>query len=199
MQEFINHLKTLDFNWLYSLYQLGQHNYHLESFYLLFARYGILFSFASFIYLIWNKKINALICSFLSTGMAGLVDLLIYLFWKRPRPYIAHADTLFPNTLGQKLDIASFPSSHTYIAFAIAVSILLYGHKRLGTALLVLATIIALSRIGAGLHYPSDVIGGALLGIASGIVAYIIVHKYERYWEVPHNGTKQINEENLTD
>lgn len=187
MQDVYNYMRVVDFRWLYDLYSAGQHNSWLESAYLIFARYGILVSILSFVYLIWNKRINALICSFFSMGIAGGIDLVIYIFWKRPRPYIAHADSLLANTSGQYTDVASFPSSHTYIAFAIATSIFLYGHRRLGTALFVLASLIAISRIGAGLHYPSDVIGGALLGIASGIVAYILVHKYEKFWEIPED------------
>lgn len=187
MQNIFNYMRVLDFRWLYDLYHYGQGNALLEDAILLIARYGILISVSSFIYLIWNKRINALICSFLSMAIAGSIDLIIYIFWKRPRPYIAHADTLTANISGQYTDMASFPSSHTYIAFAIATSIFLYGHKRLGTFLFTLAILIAVSRIGAGLHYPSDVIGGALLGIASGIVAYILVHKYEKFWEIPED------------
>lgn len=183
MNTFFAQIRRMDFGWLYRLYDLGQNNANVESFYLLFARFGIVISFAAFIYLIWTKRINALICSILAMGLAGLTDLLIYIFWKRPRPYVAHADTLFPNTAGQFVDTSSFPSSHTYIAFAVAVSILLYGHKKLGFTLLLVAILVAFSRIGAGLHYPSDVVGGALLGTATGIVAYLLVHKYEKYWD----------------
>lgn len=185
MQNIFEQIRRLDFNALYSLYNLGETNSIVKDQYIFWARYGITIMALAFIYLIWNKRINALICSIMAMGMAGFTDLLIYFIWKRPRPYVAHADTLFPNTSGLQVDMASFPSSHTYICFAVAVSILLYGHKRLGISLLIIASLVALSRIGAGLHYPSDVIGGALLGTVSGIVSYLIVHKYEKFWEDP--------------
>ncbi len=196
MENILDKIRALDFSWLYSMYSFGRENNIVEFFYDFFAKYGILLFFLSFIYLIWNKKINALICSFMAMGTAGLSDLFIYIFWKRPRPFIAHADTVTTNPKGYTVDVASFPSSHTYIAFAIAVSILLYGHKKLGTFLLFVAVLVALSRIGAGLHYPSDVIGGALLGTASGILSYILVSKWEKYWDEPSkNGIDRVREE----
>lgn len=178
-------IRTLDFSLLYKLYHFGQTNDFVHSQYIFWARYGIVISGLSFVYLIWNKKINAMICSMMAMALAGFCDLAIYLIWKRPRPYIAHADAVFPNTAGLQVDVSSFPSSHTYICFAVAVSTILYGHKKLGYFLLLIAILVALSRIGAGLHYPSDVIGGALLGTVSGIVSYLLVRKYEKYWEDP--------------
>ncbi len=196
MEHLLNQIRALDFRWLYSMYSFGKEYSLIEGFYHFFAKYGILLFFLSFIYLIWNKKINALICSFMAMGVAGLSDLLIYILWKRPRPYIAHADTVTTDPTGHTVDVASFPSSHTYIAFAIAVSVYLYGHKKLGTFLMFIAVLVALSRIGEGLHYPSDVIGGALLGTASGILSYILVNKWEKYWDEPSkNGVNRVKEE----
>jgi len=165
------------------IYQLGFENPALYQFFLFFSRYGILLFFLSFIYLIWVKRINALICSMFALGIAGLIDLIIFIFWKRPRPFIAHANLVSAVADTSKVDIASFPSSHTYIAFAIATSIFLYGHKKLGAILFLIAILVAVSRVGVGLHYPSDIIGGATLGIFSGIFACYITHKIERYWE----------------
>ncbi|MCX6808344.1 MAG: phosphatase PAP2 family protein [Candidatus Berkelbacteria bacterium] len=156
----------------------------LNETYLFFAKYGIVFFFLSFIYLILQKRINAFICAFMAMGIAAIVDFVIVIFWKRPRPFISHSsEILTPITQGLRVYSVSFPSVHTYIAFAIATSVFLYGHKKLGTALFVLATCVAIGRVGAGLHYPSDVIAGAFLGIASGIMAYLITHAKESKWE----------------
>lgn len=193
MDRFFDQIRAIDFGWLYSMYFWGIENYKVHFFYVFFAKYGIVLMFLCFIYLIWSKRINALICSFFAVGIAAIIDVVIYIFWKRPRPYIAHADDIINNYPEKfQVDVASFPSSHTYIAFAIAVSILLYGHKKLGIFLLIIAFAVALSRIGAGLHYPSDVIGGAMLGTASGILSYILVHKWEKFWYEPsQNGIKR--------
>lgn len=155
----------------------------LNEAYLFFAKYGVVISFLSFIYLIWRIKIRAFLCTFVAMGIAAAANIIIALVWKRPRPFISHQDEILrPITQGLKVDPVSFPSAHTYIAFAIATSVFLYGHKKLGSFLFLIAILIAVGRIGAGLHYPSDVIAGALLGIASGIVAYKITCKAQGDW-----------------
>jgi len=182
--EIINKIKQYD----YLLYRFFHGAIHdrpwLNDFYLFFSKYGIIFFFLSYIYLIWRRKINAFICTFVAMAIAGGVDLLIIMFWRRPRPFVSHSnEVLTPITEGLRVYSVSFPSVHTYVAFAIATSLFLYGHRRLGSILFVLAALVAIGRMGAGLHYPSDIIGGALLGVASGIAAYLIIHSKEKKWE----------------
>jgi len=156
----------------------------LNEIYLFCAKYGIVVFFLSYIYLILRRKVNAFYCTFVAMSIAAFVDLLIALFWRRPRPFISHSsEVMTPIIEGLRVYSVSFPSVHTYVAFAIATSIFLYGHKRLGAFLFVLAILVGIGRVGAGLHYPSDVLAGALLGISSGIVAYWIVHNNEHKWE----------------
>lgn len=156
----------------------------LNETYLFFAKYGIVLFLLSYIYLIMKRKIEAFICTFVAMAIALFADFIIIFFWRRPRPFISHSDEIMtPIVEGLRVNSISFPSVHTYIAFAIATSIFLYGHKKLGTLLFILAIFIAIGRVGAGLHYPSDIIGGALLGIASGIFAYIIVSSSEKRWK----------------
>lgn len=182
MQSIFDFIRSYDFR-LYLFFHRANLNYpDLGYLFYVFARYGIILSVLSTIYLIWQKRINALLCAFFASGIAILVDILISLFWSRPRPFISHPDLISVRTIGFDVSSSSFASSHTYIAFAIATSIFLYGHKKLGTFLYLIAIAIAVSRIGVGLHYPTDVIGGALLGIASGIFAFLIVHKNQKHW-----------------
>ena len=173
MNNFLDLIRNYDFKGYYHLYQFGLDHAWAADFYYFFARYGIVFFFLSFIYLIWKRKIPAFICSIMAMGMAVVVDFLVFAFWQRPRPFFAHANIVSdPMVNGMYADFGSFPSSHTYMAFAVAISVFLFGHKRLGSVLFLLAICVAVGRIGSGLHYPSDVIGGALLGLISGIVIY---------------------------
>lgn len=184
MDTFFNKIRYYDYHIYLFFHNAISGRPWLNGFYLFFAKYGIVLCLLSFIYLVLKRKIEAFITSFVAMGFAITADFFISMFWRRPSPYLAHSDeVLTPITHGLKVSATSFPSVHTYIAFAIATSIFLYGHKRLGSALFVVAALIGIGRVGAGLHYPTDVIGGAFLGIASGILAFLLVHSAEKRWK----------------
>lgn len=87
----------------------------------------------------------------------------------RPRPYqTLHIEPIFTHKNGH-----SFPSRHTASAFVIASSIL-YINIYVGIIMFIFAFVMGLSRIMAGVHYPSDVFFGMILGIIGGIVLFIL-------------------------
>jgi undecaprenyl-diphosphatase len=109
-----------------------------------------------------------------AAGFSALLALgiahLIASVWDRARPYEAHASAhLF---ISRNPD-PSFPSDHATAAFALAVAVFLW-HRRAGWLMLVMATVLAVSRVAVGTHYPSDVLGGAALGTASALVVYYV-------------------------
>ncbi len=69
----------------------------------------------------------------------------------------------------------SFPSGHSCAAFAAAFVCWNMMPKRYGALFVILAVLIAGSRLYLGVHYPSDVLGGILIGIAAGWAAVKIV------------------------
>jgi len=71
----------------------------------------------------------------------------------------------------------SFPSGHTFSSFAAATSIYL-NHKEMGTTALILAATIAFSRLYLFVHYPTDVLAGAILGA---LTAFVISKLSDRY------------------
>jgi undecaprenyl-diphosphatase len=94
----------------------------------------------------------------------GLAGLALYKYLKshlvRQRPYIQHGGI----TLGTApLDRYSFPSGHTLHAVSFTIVALAY-YPQLAWLLIPFATVVALSRVILGLHYPSDVLVGAVIG-----------------------------------
>lgn len=69
----------------------------------------------------------------------------------------------------------SFPSGHTSAAFAATVAVLLGKHKRIGAAMLVLALVLAFSRLYLYVHYPTDVLCGMIIGTVCGVFGYSVV------------------------
>ena len=72
-------------------------------------------------------------------------------------------------------DPHSFPSGHAARAFLLAVLAVAWSSAALAVVLIVWAPLVALSRVAMGLHYLSDVVGGALLGLIAGGVALAVV------------------------
>ena len=104
--------------------------------------------------------------------LAGMLNLPLYFWLKRaigrPRPFTQCADI---HACAQALDRFSFPSGHTLHAVAFLI-ICTWYFPLAAVALVPLVLLIAVSRVALGLHYPSDVIAGAVLGAltASGVL-----------------------------
>ena len=69
----------------------------------------------------------------------------------------------------------SFPSGHTAASFTAVMALYLAGEKKMWKVALVLAVLIALSRLYLYVHYPTDIIGGVVFGSLSGYLGYKIV------------------------
>lgn len=112
----------------------------------------------------------------LMTGAALIFGLLICNLILKPavariRPYEVMEGI---KLLIEKQSDFSFPSGHTTASFE-AATVFMLRDKRFGIPALVLACIIALSRMYLYVHYPTDIIGGIVIGTLCGLLGYFVV------------------------
>lgn len=136
--------------------------------------------------IIWIVLAIALICfkqtrkMGITLGLALLLGLLVgnlglKNLFARPRPYTVN-DSIVPNMLVERLSDFSFPSGHTRCCFEAGMAMLLCD-KRFGKVAFVLGGFIGFSRMYLYMHYPTDVLAGAALGLINGFIAFIIIDK----------------------
>jgi undecaprenyl-diphosphatase len=111
----------------------------------------------------------------LQCAIAGTAGLLVYRLLKnvlvRERPYITHAAIV---CAGRPLDRFSFPSGHTLHAVSFTV-IICFALPLLAWVLVPMAVLIAGSRVVLGLHYPSDVVAGGIIGALLATATLLLV------------------------
>ena len=66
------------------------------------------------------------------------------------------------------------PSRHIFSVFVIAMTFL-YINPYLSLPFFFIGAVLALARVAGGVHYPSDVLVGAAIGILSGIIGYFVI------------------------
>ncbi len=140
-----------------------------------FARY-LVFIFALFVaYIGFGKKRRHLRVIAYEATWAALIALIVATVLGqligRTRPFLVDPSiiALIPVPLTEH----SFPSGHTATSFA-AATVLLFGNPIVGLLALAAATLVGFGRIAAGVHYPTDVLAGALLGIIIGLLVHFI-------------------------
>lgn len=103
----------------------------------------------------------------------GFVE-LIRAFYNRPRPFEIIPDL---HLLVSHDNGGSFPSGHAAFFFAIATVVSRY-YPKAGIIFFLAALNLSLARVQVGLHWPSDIVGGTVIGIAVGFFAHRFVKKY---------------------
>ena len=120
-----------------------------------YRKYGVMLALALIITLvIGNITLKPLIARTRPFDANNLKDILLI---KAPKDY-------------------SFPSGHTMASFA-AATVLIYMNRKVGIVAMVLAVLIAFSRLYLYVHYPSDVFAGMIFGILSAIISIKLLAK----------------------
>jgi len=118
-----------------------------------------------------KRKLTFFFFTILSLIVArGLLSELIRFFYFRPRPFFA----LQFSPLINHDPTASFPSGHAAFYFALAFATLAFN-KRVGWGMVGAALLIGLGRVIVGIHWPSDILGGALIGFVGVLIVKSIL------------------------
>lgn len=159
---------------------------------MVFIAQNFQYLFAITLLLLWFKKdtkekvaanrkaaIFALMTMLIAVGINHVIGFVYF----RPRPYTLHTAHLLVNP---SVD-PSFPSDHATFAFALALPILVVN-KYFGRVMIVMSLLLIFSRVYVGIHYPLDVVGGAIIAY----VTYKAIHKFPKFFDYIANFVLKI-------
>ena len=107
----------------------------------------------------------------------GILTEIIRFFYYHPRPFEIYGFVPLIPESG-----ASFPSGHMTFFFALAMAVW-YADRKWGVWYFVLAALMGIARIYVGVHWPLDILGGVVIGIASGAFIHWLLKEYRNISE----------------
>ena len=169
---------TFDTQLLYLLNSVAGQSPLFDGIIVFFASYLAYILVALFLALVFfshyprQEKLQILLVTLISTVIARLgITELTRFFYHRPRPFL---DLPVHQLLTDSS--WSFPSGHATFFFAMATAVYLHN-KKWGFIFFITTILITISRVIAGVHYPSDIVGGAIIGIAVAYAIFYFVRK----------------------
>ena len=139
----------------------------LDTLAIFFAKYlSYLLVFLVFLFLFKNRKKYwpMVITGFSAAILARfIITEFIRFLWDRPRPFVENQ----VNLLLDQTNATAFPSGHAAFLFALSLVIYFYN-KKAGIIFIIASFFISISRVFSGIHWPTDILIGALVGIFSG-------------------------------
>ena len=172
---------ALDVKLLYFLNSFAAKSAFFDSLVIFLASYFQLFVIAAFLFLLYfsayskREKFYIFWATFISVVTARfIITEIIRFFYHRPRPFLAHD---LDQLIYKYVNTGSFPSGHAAFFFAMATAVYFYN-KKWGIGFFIAAILMNISRVIAGVHYPSDILAGAIIGIYIGIIlCYYVFRK----------------------
>lgn len=142
-----------------------------------YAEYVLVGSLATFLVIntkkywpmVWQGSVSAIFSRFVITE-------IIRWLWLRPRPFIENE----VNLLIEKVNEASFPSGHAAFYFALSTVVFFYN-KKTGLLFFLASLLITIYRVFVGVHWPSDILAGALIGMFSGVGVFFLSRRFSAY------------------
>lgn len=146
------------------------------------AKYLILVFPFFLVYLLYQRRYKTVILAVIVMVLGEVGKFIVGRIWHIPRPFVlnpslpyyreAIGDLFVSKLLSQQYlqyYDSSFFSGHAAASFAAATVVFLTESKRSGVVLFIVATLIALGRVFANVHYPIDVLGGGVIGVVVGL------------------------------
>lgn len=161
-------LSELNIKWFRSINDLGINHPVMNPIFEFFAEYTVLMlMMGTIVFWFTRKEKNRimLLNAGISFVFAEIIGKLAGQLHSNNQPF---AELNNVNQLIEKAIDNSFPSDHTILLFSVCFSIWLFRKKQ-GLFWFTLAAATAISRIGVGVHYPFDVIVGAIIAISSAL------------------------------
>ena|SRR3989344_3974021 len=122
---------------------------------------------------VWKSRFQHLSLAFISFLLSrGIMTNIIDNLLQSPRPFTA----LGVEALINHTDVNSFPSGHMASLIPIALTLLVVK-RRSGIWVLIATLAIGIARIITGVHWPSDILGGIIVGVLGFSVIYLIFRK----------------------
>jgi len=140
-----------------------------------YFEYFLIFILLLFLVKSFKKYWPMVAQSFLAAILARLVITnIIRWLWFRPRPFVqSHINLLFNYNPAEP----SFPSGHAAFYFAIA-TVVYSWNKKTGTLFYIASFLISIARVFSGIHWLSDILAGAAIGIFSGWLVILFSRKF---------------------
>jgi undecaprenyl-diphosphatase len=158
------------------LYSFASENSAIRAFVIFFGHWsGYAITPAFFAWAIWFWRKNAKAAILAQTALAAIssriVLEIIRFIWDIKRPFVR----LGVSPLFEPFENGpSFPSGHATFYFALAAVSWSYS-KKTSAALFAAAFLMGIARVAAGVHWPTDILAGAVLGIAAGYLAKRVI------------------------